>query len=506
MKSPRALGLPYDDWRPGQRLAIRTAKHAKTGHVIINAPTGSGKSTIAAALPALDPQRRYVTLTATKALQDQYAGTFTHLRDLRGMSNYDCLAARDEFRDWFGFQRRHVTCEDGPCHDGAKCSLRDDGCLYYDARRDFVASHAGLTNYAAWLSNRRFGEGLGQADVLVLDEAHALPEQLMGAHRITISCGLFDSAPPRSLARWKGWAAEQLERLAPTSDDTRVRRARLEEALKGLMRMDETWAWEQEGESYVFEPTVPKLLLPLLHTFDRRSTLVYLSATITPAMLDLLDVPARDITYLELASTFPVNRRPVYVRTAARVDWRSMQQADVRAAWLGEIDSIIGLRLDRKGLVHPVSFERGYDIYNNSQYKRYMIMHHRGQSARHAVEQYRLAKPPAILISPSIYEGLDFPYQQAEYQILAKVPFPDTRSPIMKARCKATPGYAYSLTLRKIVQTVGRIVRADDDQGETFIVDAHARWLFERVLDDAPRSFREALVTSRRAIRPLPKL
>ncbi len=91
----------------------------------------------------------------------------------------------------------------------------------------------------------------------------------------------------------------------------------------------------------MFEPTIPKLLLPALHTFDDESTVIYLSATITPATLALLDIDPADVTFETISSTFPLNRRPIYLRSAARVDFRSMQHEYVRERWLGEIDSII---------------------------------------------------------------------------------------------------------------------------------------------------------------------
>jgi Rad3-related DNA helicase len=100
-----------------------------------------------------------------------------------------------------------------------------------------------------------------------------------------------------------------------------------------------------------------------------------------------------------------------------------------------------------------------------------------------------------ILLSPSVVTGWDFPYRDCEYQILAKVPFPDTRSSIMKARIEATEHYREHLTATAIEQMAGRVMRADDDQGETFIVDGHMRWFIRRAneLGLFSESFNEAI-------------
>lgn len=512
MKSPKALGLPFRDWRPGQRGAIRTILSAKRTHVVINAPTGSGKSTIAMALPKLAPKKRHVILTATLGLQDQYGNTAPWLDDLRGMSNYECLAAKDEFKSFYSARRLHVTVDDGPCHDGAQCSLKEGGCTYYDRRREFTASQNGLTNYPAWLSNRRFGQGLGQADVVVCDEAHALPEQLMSSCRIEIPTNLFDARAPTGYKKWRSWAHDKLNDIrssdADRDADTRHKRTKLEEALRCLTKIDATWAWDAHESHFVFEPTIPKLLLPLLHTFDQHSTVVYLSATITPATLRLLDIKNRDLTFETMESTFPLNRRPIYLRNRVRVDWRSMKNEYQHEQWMNEIDDWIEQRTDRNGIIHTQSFERAYDIWNHSRYKSMMIMHHRGKPGAEVVQYFKEQGKyrPCILISPSVTTGYDFKYTEAEHQIIAKMPFPDTRSRISQARCKATPGYRDWITATTLMQACGRINRADDDSGETLIVDAHAQWFLREHEDLLAPWFAEAIVRTGRRIRPLPKL
>lgn len=511
MKSPRELGLPYADWRPGQRLAIRSIQYAKTEHVVVNAPTGAGKSTLAAALPRLDPDKRHVTLTATKALQGQYSSWFPFLDDLQGMSNYPCRAAKDQFKRYFPNRRGTIMCDEGPCQSGLTCELKESGCDYFDARRTFVSSPSGLSNYAAWLSNRKWGGAqiLGDVDRLVCDEAHALPEQLMSAFAIDVPMHLIDSRrTPTTIRQWRQWATEKIAQLAPASDDdTRLKRERTERNLRQLATMDRSWAWDQHGEhGFHFEPTVPRLLRSLLFTEGGTGQIVYLSATITPATLELLDIDEDDITFESIRSHFPVETRPVYVVPGARVDYRSMKDRMVVNRWMDAIDDICDARDDRRGLIHCVSFERGWNIYSSSYHKRRMILHEKGESATSAVQRFRAAGPIAILISPSITTGFDFPYKDAEFQIICKLPFPDTRSPIMRARIKATHRYRDHYTMTTLIQACGRINRAEDDQGETFIIDEHFKWWYPNNDDLASPWFDDAIIRTRKRIVPLPRL
>lgn len=506
MKSPRDLKLPYDDWRKGQRLAMRTALHAGTPHVVIQAATGSGKSLIAAGLTQLD-ERRWIILTATKGLMSAYGSRFPHLFEVKGTANYECLAARDEFRHAFPLRRGPIMCDDGPCHQGSACTLKEYGCLYFDRYRAAVAHRTVLTNYAYLLAMRRFSNGLGMTQGLICDEAHALPEQLMGACQIRVPKGLFDAPPPTSIAGWKGWAEARLAQLAPGSDDdTRARRSKTVDMLKALARIDRTWAWDDARHEFVFEPTIPRLLMPLLHTFDKASTVVYLSATITPHTLRLLAVDEADVTFHTMRSTFPVERRPVYLAPGV---WNNFRITDEGKARLYEaVSDFCDDRDDRRGIIHSVSYTRAREICAavSPAVRSRIVTHTSAKDLDAAVTRY-LTTPNAILVSPSVMTGWDFPYDACEFNVLPKVPYPDTTSRIMQARIAATPGYREHLTGQNLQQACGRGNRAEDDSCETVIFDETARKFIRDNDATMSESFLESVIETRRArITPLPKL
>lgn len=507
MKTPRELGLPFDAWRPGQRLAIRTILGARKPHIVINAPTGSGKSTIAGALPRMD-QRRHLLLTATKALQDQYSKALKFLYDVRGMSNYECLAAHDQFKRYFPFARnRQVMCDDGPCHSGENCELKNDGCLYFDRYRGALASASPLTNYAYLTAMRRYGKGLGVAQRVVCDEAHDLANQLMAACRLQVPRHLLDRRRlPRSARTWAAWAQSAIERLAPGSDaDQRRRREKLTQTLQTLTTIDETWAWDEEEEAIVFEPVVPRLLMPLLVTLDAYTSVVYLSATITMSTMRTLGIANEDVIFHEMPSYFDIARRPIYLVPSARVDWRNFQNPANEARWIAAMDRWMGprLKLKRNGIIHSVSYARMLRIRELSQFGDRMVTPRSNQLAE-AVEWFKTTKDRGvILVSPAIMTGYDFPDEIARWQVIAKMPFPDTRSRIMTARIEATEGYRDELTMQTVMQACGRIVRSEDDWGETAIIDDHARWFLKENKHLAATWFTDSIIDSRREFAPI---
>jgi Rad3-related DNA helicase len=173
--------------------------------------------------------------------------------------------------------------------------------------------------------------------------------------------------------------------------------------------------------------------------------------------------------------------------------------------WLARIDNIIRRRLDRKGIIHCVSYARRDLIIRNSRYKDLMLTHDSGEQAV-AVEKFKSADPPRIFLSPSATTGLDFPYDQCEYSIVAKVPFPDQRSKILKARAKGDPEYAMYLTMLDVVQASGRGMRAVDDSHETFIVDDQWGWFHKKFRRFAPAWFLESCRRTESIPNPPPKL
>lgn len=134
-----------------------------------------------------------------------------------------------------------------------------------------------------------------------------------------------------------------------------------------------------------------------------------------------------------------------------------------------------------------------------------MQTHDSGEQAP-AVQRFKDSRPPAIFISPSATTGLDFPYSTCEYQIIAKVPFPDLRSKILKARAKKDTEYPFYLAMLDVVQAAGRGMRAADDQCETFIVDDNWGWFARRYKHFAPAWFWEAVRRTDRILDPPLKL
>jgi ATP-dependent DNA helicase DinG len=141
-------------------------------------------------------------------------------------------------------------------------------------------------------------------------------------------------------------------------------------------------------------------------------------------------------------------------------------------------DQVIEGRLDRKGIIHSISFERAKWLKEHAQYGELMLLNDR-KNTRDVVRQFKEMDPPVVLVTPSVHTGYDFPFDAARYQIIPKMPFMDTRYGISCARSVADPEYGAFHALKTMEQMYGRIVRDEQDFGETFIFDDNVRIMFK---------------------------
>lgn len=163
--TPADWGLPHDSWRPGSFETVQWALNSHSKFLILQAPTGSGKSGIATAIS--QPKEKVVVLTQTKGLQHQYEDVYGW-PILMGKNNYPCVHY---------YAEADATAED--CfYEGemSRCEYRIE-CPYATAFWQAVNAPRVCLNYALWMSIRGILRGLKlKYDLVVCDEAHLLPD------------------------------------------------------------------------------------------------------------------------------------------------------------------------------------------------------------------------------------------------------------------------------------------------------------------------------------------
>lgn len=520
---PYAYGLPakFAAWRRNQDVAVVRSLETPKRFPTIVAPCGFGKLGAGEVIARYMGRSAY--LTVNKGLQDQVMREIPDRYDIRGKSNYDCRVLVDQ---GIGGWQAKVDQADAMCE---QCQYKERGCEYYDrGRRARVEQHVN-TNYAKWLSTD--ADKLGEFDVLIADECHQAPSAISSAIRVELRakhveefCG---SALPssRAISEWRTWGARYSSKLRPrlealaarvaAGNASKARELRdlkaLVRALDGLAGIADDWIEDRSEERGVharigFEPVWPRAYGESL--FRGIKKIVLMSATVHPKTLEMMGVRAEDVDFAEYPSSFPVERRPVvWVRT---VQQRFGMSDEEKREAVRRCDQIIDSRLDRKGIIDTVSFDRAKHVLQHSRHSGLMLLNDpKLRNTAEIIEEFKRSAAPRVLVTPSVKEGYDFPYQECEYIIILKVPLINRHaSPIEDMRCKEDPDYDIHQAMQGIVQRAGRPMRAVDDQCEVLIIDdTWGNWFLRDAERFAPRWFMAAVHKGAVGLpRPLPKL
>lgn len=518
------MGLPpkFTAFRPEQELALELFSTIDERFLVLAMPPGGGKSLSYIAIHASLPNdSRTLILTSTKSLQTQLLTDFQSmgLRDLRGKSNYKCLAASygGDMCDDGALPNHYVSVEGGPCNYGFECELKDKGCGYYDDERKVRQSRLVVTNYTKWMITADHEKTFGKFDLLVLDECHSAIQHVCDVVGVDLSWSALEhfdvhspgTADDLTMPEWARWALDSLTILSTKHNEvqsalrttTKPHAEDLEEARRlkrlitglqtvtqaGAMAVASRWAVDDVKQEVGrtgrmantgvrFEPIGPA---PFAESWLFRNIpkVVMVSATVRPKTIGILGVKDDDMVFKEFTSSTPVVRRPVAYVPTVRLSAKS-KDADIRKM-LDRGNEIMEVWEGRNGLIHPTSYKLQRTIENglDPKHKRRLVCP-TSRETRSAVERLK-ANPGTglVLNSPAIRTGVDFPLKEAEWAWIPKVPFIDARSNVMKVRDKQDKEYVPYLVAQELVQMSGRHAgRVKGDRGTTIITDGHIVW------------------------------
>lgn len=502
------LGIPgLDSWYPmqyelmDQALDWYDSDSRFLGEAV---PVGQGKSVSSVLLSRMTGART-VILTASKGLQRQYLDTFAPLgmAEVKGQQNFQCLLSHN------------LRADEGPCHDGMACPVRES-CPYRVQLRRAQESDLVVTNYAYWLAQTNFSMGLGDVGLLVLDESHLAFAAMENYLTIFIAkselqpCGIDFPQDVDFWPSWLVWAEASLPGIrsiqSQIESDVRQYTSRNQTAPTGLLKssrsvkslinkldrlskVEEEWVIQRTKYGYRFTPKWVSNYSD--HLFHNIPKVVLMSAVLSHKTLDCLGVPSNgNRSWVETESHFPPSNGPIYHVSTARINSRT---DDFGATiWVSRIDQIIQRRLDRKGIVFPVSYERAKLLLSRSRFKDIMLAHGTSDVVE-VVEKYKRSDPPVVLVSPTVTTGWDFPMGDGmpQYGIVGKLPYPDTRDPVTKARSGDDKEWTSYMAMEVLAQTVGRLNRSPDDLSEMLVIDDNMKWFAYRYKQFAPSWFME---------------
>ncbi|MFA9425810.1 helicase C-terminal domain-containing protein [Natronorubrum sp. A-ect3] len=529
--------FPAPSYRGTQERALRDIRDAfAAGNdvVLVRAPTGSGKSLLARAVAGCarrvdeadpsDATGAYYTTPQVSQLDDVAADDLlADLNVIRGKSNYTCILP-DE---------RETPVNQAPCvrERGYDCSVKHR-CPYFSDRA--IASNRDIAAMTlAYFMQTAGSEVFRKRDVVVVDEAHGLAE--WAEMYATIQLG------PRTVPFWDDLrvpVVDDLERAVQYAENVaqictrrkddllaqeslsaaEVRtRDRLQELIGELEwfvsdyrdpQSPTTWLVDQsepssarterrdEDDDPAGGPLTIKPMSPekyLQHTvWDRGNKFALLSATILnkAAFCRQVGLDPTTVALVDVEHTFPVENRPLYDVTQGKMTYDQRSETTPKIA--RTIVRLMQHHPDEKGLIHAHSYsiqERLAELLADFGVGDRVRTHDRdGRDA--ALEEWKASDGSDVFLSVKMEEALDLKGDLCRWQVLCKAPFLNTGDSRVAHRLEDGQwAWYYRTALRTVIQACGRVVRAPDDYGATYLADSSLLDCFDRARTDMPDWF-----------------
>ncbi|MFC4989557.1 helicase C-terminal domain-containing protein [Saliphagus infecundisoli] len=531
--------FPAPGYRGAQEQALADIREAFAANrvVLVRAPTGSGKSLLARAVAGCartveeaEPSEAtgaYYTTPQVSQLDD-VAGDdlLSDLRIVRGKGNYRCILPHET----------NTPVDRAPCvrERGYDCSVRHR-CPYFSDRA--IAANGSIAAMTlAYFMQTAGSEVFRTRDVVVIDEAHGLSE--WAEMYATIRLG------PRSVPIWEELRVPDVE----GADDPVERTVRYAESLAGtcerhkdeLLGEDEltpgevrdrdrlqeligdlewfvddyrnpesptTWLVDQDpgegdgregkeggaGGPLTIKPMDPERYLH--HTvWDRGNRFALFSATILDkeAFCRGVGLDPDDVALVDVPHTFPIEHRSLYDVTCGKMTYEHRGETIPKIA--RTIVRIMQHHPDEKGLIHAHSYaiqERLRDLLADFGVSDRIWSH--GREDRDAtLEEWKASTGSGVFLSVKMEEALDLEGDLARWQVLCKAPFLNTGDSRVAHRLESGQwAWYFRAALRTVIQACGRIVRAPDDHGATYLADSSLLDVFDRSRSAMPGWFAE---------------
>jgi Rad3-related DNA helicase len=536
--SPEALGIPgYPEWREHQKEITSAIVDALETNetVLVEAPTGAGKTIIGAATSrALGGRALY--LAHTIMLQEQQLRTLPRAVTVTGRRNHACLLPVA--------QELGLTADEADC----PCELAEPaGCSYY--RQWFAAMDAQdvVLNYAYMVRivkahGIRVADGWGtqgeNRDVIpnpfvgrrlmVCDEGHNLEQALLAADTVDVYQQSFEKYGYRlpdsvEVRPWLEWATQvqpqvserlkELNRTRGSLDGLTVDTFKEANRLKGLVQtldgVKEFGKFGAENPVYVARKAHGYTMQPLWAwnrskklLFGHADSSIVMSATLGAPGLTARLLGLSSWAHLKIPSTFPVANRPVFYWPVSKMKY-SMGDFDKQK----QVVALVHLAQkfpNSPGVVHCNSYALGKYFYEGvarihpETWARCVFHDSKSRTATFA--DFEQSPGNRILITPAATTGVDWDF--LGWQMIPKVPYPDLSDDIVRLRYDYQTEEGEKLgqevytneAVKTLVQAAGRCVRTPTSKGVTVITDAAFWPLFKYIAPDAfPDWFRAAV-------------
>jgi len=481
-------------------------------------------------------------LTPTNVLSEQYHKTFqegrdpndTRFRMIKGAANFECAALSTPTEPQTAevcsirlFQKEQMD---------SMINTFCNGCEYQHQKRMRDRSRHLITNYAYYFIDRMYTNFLAKRTVCVFDEAHLINDlftehnaiyfsdsrlQKM-AQEINEALSLGHTDIFKTIKRIKedlnaGKINDQtymkyLELLATIYYDVKdAAEAAAEREIRNpkkylqlqklskkyfglgckigdLMEYSYPHAFEYKERDPKYKDSEDEVSVKPIFVGDMFEQLINADYNLLMSATFSEQYARRTLTlenakHIRLAPTFPRENKKIVFYKPQNLNFNTLKEAKTVKQLQATCYEIVKHHTDKneRGIVLAPSFALSEGIaaaLGAMNLNTRIFEHRRGEKLVDVLDRFKRHKGPAVLLTPSGFEGLDLAGDLSRYQIILKAPFGSLGEARMKKILASWPDIYSLLCTMKLVQGAGRSVRGPDDYATTYMLDSNIQRLW----------------------------
>ncbi|MEK0345298.1 MAG: helicase C-terminal domain-containing protein [Nitrosopumilus sp.] len=526
----------------------------KSGYkkIILCAPTGVGKSLVGATVSSYFDSS--FTVTASKHLQDQYIKDIPFLKPVKGKQNFPCLKmmSSEKVDNTKRAMRWGLTCEKGQCQERVSkngkevieiCKFKptikqveehtqdSQSCHYYLQKYEALISKHSLWNYHAFFQIMKFNKKLFEdyldRKVSIFDEAHKIEDQIIQFIGFDIFSGQVDECN----INFDRYDFTDLDSMIQLTDDIAYSYAKKIKDIKESPSFQNNPDYElitrlerrydkaaqakidimSDKDNFVVNDPVKDLngnfktisIKPIdvskfANIFFETDYQIFMSATIDKSSFcENMGLEKDNVAFVDSQkSPFPIEHRTIDLLNIRRLSYGSTEDDEIEV--IKTIDRILDEHANDRGLILTSSIPRCQKILrylSPKNTRRIRICHSRNKDGKTQDEviSEHANDPTGVLLSSSLWEGVDLKDDLSRFQIIAKVPYPNYKEKRIKAKMDKFPLWYTSQTLTKLLQGFGRSIRSEDDWAKTYVLDTAVNNVFFKGQSMIPKAYYDVL-------------
>jgi len=444
------------------------------------------------------------------------------------------------------------TCEKGQCQekitkDGKEtvevCKFKptikqveentnnEESCHYYLQKYNALVSKHSLWNYHAFFQIMKFNKKLFESyldrKVSVFDEAHKIEDQIMQFIGFDILGGQIEEcnlSPDR-------YDFSDLDSMINLIDDIAYSYAKKIKDIKEsdayqkdpdyqvITRLERRYDRAAQAkidvlsdkDNFVVNDPIRDLngnirsisikpvdVSKFATSFFETDYQIFMSATIDKqSFCENMGLDATDVAFIDTPkSPFPLKNRTIELLNIRRLSYGSTEEDELEV--IKTIDKILDAHYSERGIILTSSVPRCQKILrylSPKNTRRIRICHSLNKDGKTQDEiiSEHAEDPTGVLLSSSLWEGVDLKDDLSRFQIIAKVPYPNYKEKRIKAKMEKFPSWYIAQTLTKLLQGFGRSIRSENDWARTYVLDSAVNHVLFKAQNMIPKAYYDVL-------------